>query len=122
MTNVNLNFDNLDAAVDQAFNEAMFLLGREMTKAISDNVWQWPNPPSPRNIVDTGRLRGSQQLTFPASGTALFAWPVDYALYVHEGYTMKNGVTFPGRPWTTYALQSFDISRTMSRLLQQSVL
>ena len=118
---VNLNFGSIDPAIDQAFEEAMFLLGREMTKAISDNIWQWPNPPSPRNIVDTGRLRGSQQLTFPTPGTALFAWPVDYALFVHEGYTMKNGATFPGRPWTQVALQDFDVSRTMSQLLQQNL-
>jgi len=117
----NINFSAVDQALNEAFKEAMFLLGQEFTKAITDNVWDWPNPPSPRNIIDTGRLRSSQQVNFQEEGVATFSWPVDYAIYVHQGYTMRDGSTFPGRPWTTKALETFDVSATISTILQRKL-
>ncbi|PHJ69143.1 hypothetical protein VF14_03130 [Nostoc linckia z18] len=115
----NLDFSNVDRALDAAFRETMFLLGREFTKSITDNVWQWPNPPSPRNIIDSGRLRSCQQLTFQGTGKATFAWPVDYSFYVHQGYTMPDGTTIPGRPWTTHALARFNVTRTVGIIVQR---
>ncbi|HLO87632.1 MAG TPA: hypothetical protein VK203_21865 [Nostocaceae cyanobacterium] len=118
MTRVSLDFSAVDRQAELAFKQTMLLLGRQFTQAITSNIWDWPNPPSPRNIINTGRLRSSQQLTFPAPGQALFAWPVDYALYVHQGYTMSNGAVFPGRPWTTYALNNFNVPRVYQQVLQ----
>ncbi|MBD0266155.1 MAG: hypothetical protein ICV85_12775 [Tolypothrix sp. T3-bin4] len=121
MTNNNLDFGDIDRALDAAFKETMFLLGREFTKSITSNVWDWPNPPSPRNIIDTGRLRSSQQLTFQGTGQAIFTWPVDYALYVHEGYTMPDGSVFPGRPWTRQTLDNFDVYGVLATNIQRKL-
>ncbi|MEH2467854.1 hypothetical protein [Nostoc sp.] len=117
----NLDFSNVDRALDAAFKEAMFLLGREFTKSITANVWQWPTAPSPRNIVDTGRLRSSQQISFQGVGSATFAWPVDYALYVHQGYTMSDGTVIPGRPWTTQAMSTFDVVATLGTIIRRNI-
>lgn len=117
----NIDFSGAERAVDAAFKEAMFLLGREFTKSITANIWQWPNPPSPRNIVDTGRLRSSQQISFQGVGQATFSWPVDYSFYVHQGYTMPDGTVIPGRPWTTYALARFDVTRTVGNIIRRNI-
>ncbi|MHC5897578.1 hypothetical protein [Nostoc sp.] len=117
----NIDFSNVERAIDVAFKEAMFLLGREFTKSITSNIWQWPTAPSPRNIIDTGRLRSSQQMSFQGVGQVTFAWPVDYSFYVHQGYTMPNGTVIPGRPWTTHALATFDVTRTVSTILRRNL-
>ncbi|MFM6139570.1 MAG: hypothetical protein ACKPCP_36440 [Sphaerospermopsis kisseleviana] len=82
---------------------------------ITDERWDWPRPPSPRDIVDTGRLRDSQSQPFyEAKSTGLQAtirWnPVDPE--TGEGYAYKvwagevvNGQIRPGRPWTETAIE-----------------
>lgn len=106
----NLNFQDLDAAINRAFKQTMFLLGREMTKTITD-----------QGLVDTGRFRSSQQLTFNQDGSAMFAWNVDYAIYLYLGHTLPDGTFVPGCPWTIIAMQNFGIAETMTILLQQEL-
>ena len=68
----------LDLRIDDALNEAWddfsAYLGRRFTKEISDEKWDWPRDPSPRDIVDTGNLRRSLRITrglaLPPSGVA----------------------------------------------------
>lgn len=69
------------------------------TSEISDPKWNWPRDPSPRDIVDTGALRASQQRTDLPDGVR-WSWGVNYAAEVHEGATFKNGLQNPARPWT----------------------
>lgn len=45
---------------DKAFRETALLLGRAFTTAITSPVWDWHD--GPRDIVDTGQLRASQQM------------------------------------------------------------
>lgn len=71
----------------------------EFTNEISDPKWEWPRQPSPRDIVDTGLLRASQQRTDTPDGVR-WSWGVEYAAQVHEGETLRNGETRPARPWT----------------------
>jgi len=64
-------------------------------------------PYSPRDIVDMGGLKASQQ-RFDMPNATLFRWTGngerDYALFVHDGYTPKllgrDCRPVPGRPWT----------------------
>tara|TARA_R110000868_G_scaffold104310_2_gene287328 strand:- start:259 stop:750 length:492 start_codon:yes stop_codon:yes gene_type:complete len=65
---------------------------------------------SPRDIVDTGAFRASQQRrTEGNTGTQLvYSWgnsSVPYALMIFQGYTTKSGTTLPGRDWITPALE-----------------
>lgn len=71
----------------------------QFTSEISDPKWSWPHAPSPRDIVDTGALRASQQRTDLPDGVR-WSWGVNYAAEVHEGATYKNGGQKPARPWT----------------------
>ena len=113
-----LKIDQINAATERAFTETAFILGREFTRVISEpRTWAgWDNS---RDIVDTGQLRSSQQLVFTAPLEAIYSWPVEYAAYVHEGYTLRNGTRVEGRPWTVVAQQEFDTQQAFIRAYQQ---
>lgn len=109
----------LTAAADDAANKAakqtFTQLNAEFQKAITAKRWPWPNPPSPRDIVDTGSLRQSN--TFSVAGTsAVFRWTKDYASFVHEGGIDGGRQNFPPRPWTDAVLygengfQKYDVA------------
>lgn len=103
----------INAAAQRAFSETAFLLGREFTRVISEPR-TWDGFEGKRDIVDTGVLRASQQLVFPSPFTAVYSWPVEYAAYVHEGYTLRNGRELKGRPWTEIAQVEFDVEATFA--------
>lgn len=97
--------------------------------AIGSEVWAWPRETirrgsldssgkrgsgyrvtSPRNIVDQGRLRQSNE--YIVSGTlVLFKWTEPYAAAVHYGAEIhpwgdktRPKVRLPARPWTDAVL------------------
>lgn len=114
---VKVNPAGVEGAAAKAFKDTAFLLGREFTKSISSNIWEWPYGESPRDIVDQGQLRGSQLLVFLNDFEAEFSWNTDYAFYVHEGYTLGDGSVVPARDWTRHAQENFDIPGTFERLI-----
>jgi hypothetical protein len=65
------------------------------------------------DIVDTGRLRASQQLDFVSPNEARFSWNTEYALYVLLGFTYRNGREQPGRDWTKRRLEQLDVRRPL---------
>lgn len=103
----------LDLRIDDALNEAWddfsAYVGRRFTKEITDEKWEWPREPSPRDIVDTGNLRRSLRITRGLNPNQLetyFDWTAPYAATVHDGAVFKatdaegNARTMPARPWT----------------------
>lgn len=105
------------AALEQPFKETNELLGRNMQKQITDNKWSWPSSPSPRDIVDTGRLRQSYQ-PFPQGLAYEHSYNVEYALAVHEGAMLANGGSLPARPWIRVALREFGFAKVFEKLAQ----
>lgn len=118
MTKVTINASKLSRAADEAFRETCFLLGAELTKVISE---PGAFDGFPGDIVDTGQLRASQDLQFVGGSEARFSWSTDYALYVHEGYTLRNGRSQPGRPWTKLANQRLDSQKVFQTLLREKL-
>lgn len=114
-----LNIAQINDAVKTAFKDTALLLAAENTKAISEVGAFGSHPDS--DIVDTGRLRSSQQLDFTGDTTADLSWPVEYALYVHEGYVLRNGRVVIGRPWSELARDRLDVQRTFSTLLEEEL-
>jgi hypothetical protein len=115
-----LNVPQLDAAAVAAFKETAFLLGREFSRVITEPRY-WQATGDVRDIVDRGQLRSSQQLTFTQPLEAVYSWPVEHAIYQHEGYELRNGERVEGRPWTTIALQEFDVQETFRRLYERNL-
>ena len=108
----------IEAELTRAFKSTMFALGVKFNEEISSNKWPWIAAPSPRDIVDTGRLRSSQSLEFESPTQAIFSWATEYAVYVHEGVQFRNGTRTPARRWTESALNNFDLEQAISNELE----
>jgi hypothetical protein len=106
-------------AVQAATKRLSEVLDVQFTNEISAVKWDYPTPPSVRDIVDTGRLRASQTRTINPDGSVTFTWPVEYATQVHEGGVGLNGQRFPGRPWTRTPLA--EAPETFATLLRDEL-
>ena len=116
MARISLNVKKINPIIAKSFRATALLLSREFTMVISD-PGAFPEFPG-QDIVDTGALRRSQQVGFPSPTTALYQWPVEYALYVHEGYTRQNGTVVPARRWTQEGLRRFDFQGTINKIVK----
>lgn len=101
--------DSLSDAFEEAAQEALLRTALELdaqfTDEISNPKWNWPNEPSPRDIVDTGRLRASQTRVVNPDASITFSWPVEHATTAHDGgFFVGSEQPFPGRPWTELPL------------------
>lgn len=112
--------DDILAALPGPFRETNEIYQRRAQQAITENRWQWPVQPSPRDIVDQGGLRDSYR-GFPVPPFSYdHAWggeDVAYALAVHEGARLQEG-NQPARPWAITALDEFDFAGTFARLVR----
>jgi hypothetical protein len=91
-------------AKQAAMAELTNWLDRRFREEITSPEWDFPTPPTVRDIVNTGRLRDSQEHTTSPEDGIRFTWSAPYAAQVHEGGVGLNGQRFPGRPWTTEPL------------------
>jgi len=115
-----LNIPEINQAAENAFRQTALLLSREFTKVITEPR-TWLGFEDQRDIVDTGRLRSSQQMVFIGSLTCIFSWPTEYAAPVHDGYTLRNGRRVEGRPWTDIARQQLDVAAAFASFYQQEL-
>lgn len=115
---IEIDSDRIEGELTRAFKSVIFALGVKFTEEISSNKWAWISNPTPRDIVDTGRLRSSQSLEFDSPTEAVFNWATDYAVYVHEGVQFRNGTRTPPRRWTESALYDFDFEQAIANELE----
>lgn len=105
-----------------------------LDKALESKTWDWPNVTlrqngetvrSPRNIVDTGKLKASlafKERNFTTKTTIEIIYKTPYAAIVHYGGKIRpygdkrrDPVFIPGRPWVmavfrgTHGIDKFDI-------------
>lgn len=115
------NLDRLNGAIAESFEATVEAFAEQCQTEIESDKWEWPRTThrqngevvtSPRNIVDTGRLRDSQRIEIEGD-SAVVEWAADYALKVHEGI-VENGFLKPGRPWTETALEEIDLEQVMA--------
>jgi hypothetical protein len=101
-----------------SFQDTVKELKEPLEESITSTIWEWPRETkrqsgeivfTPRNIVDTGQLKDSQQLFFESWTYAIWRWDTEYALYVHEGYTTQSGTDMPARQWVTNTLDNINI-------------
>lgn len=115
-----LKINEFNKASVKAFQETALILGREFTRVITEPRY-WKAFDDVRDIVDLGQLRSSQRVVFNNPTTALFSWNTEYAVYVHEGYTLRNGTVVQGRPWTQIAIQEFDLQSQFAEAYRSSL-
>lgn len=102
------------AAVDIGQDAMADELNKQLQLAITSEIWTWPRSPSPRDIVDTGALKKSQQMRKNGRRGVLYSWSVGYAQFVHDGVVLRNGTVLPARPWTKVALEKADLPRVFN--------
>lgn len=90
-----LNLKRFEDVLEGAVRDTGEDLERHLVGVFDDPVWQWPantkrkggqTVGSPRNVVDSGDLRGSQTLDNTARFALEFEWSVPYATTVFEGH------------------------------------
>ena len=113
-------------------------LDAAFANAIGDSGYKWPRQTqrrngrvvgSPRDIIDTGNLDSSQQLS---RNDDVWTWTWNpksddgfgYALLVHEGATLSNGTQYPARRWTAVATKKFkpvaQFARNLRRITRET--
>jgi hypothetical protein len=99
----------LREVVGEAWERFSAHVDSELTRHITEPKWYWPRGESPRDIVDTGDLRKSQEMAInprPGVMETKYRWTVPYAPAVHDGAVFKatdaegNPKTMTARPWT----------------------
>lgn len=119
----------LDSAISKAFEETVEAYGDECRTAIESPIWKWDGYTlrkngdfvgSPRDIVDTGELRDSQQEPEFEGDTATIEWTAEHAGNVHEGID-SNGNPMPARPWTEEAARNTDFEGIMGEALKREL-
>lgn len=111
-----LNTQQIKQTIAVSMGETVAAIDDAFKQAIDKPLYPWQNSTrrrsgeiafSPRNIVDLGNLRNSQNYKQTGTTTYLFSWDVPYSGLVHEGgYTQgKNPRYYPGRPWITWGIK-----------------
>jgi hypothetical protein len=111
-----IDINGILAAVDSAWAEEVKEIDMAMVEAISDERHRWPNQTlrqngeiagSPRDIVDTGGMLGSQYKNTIMPGEVKFGWTEDNPELNHNGgMSTYNGHRYyhTPRPWTQHAI------------------
>jgi hypothetical protein len=104
-----MNEQLLREVVSEAWERFSAHVDSELTRHITEPKWPWPRGENPRDIVDTGDLRKSQEMAInsrPGVMETKFRWTAPYAAAVHDGAVYKETDsegqprTRPARPWT----------------------
>lgn len=78
----------------------------------------------PGDIVDQGYLAGSKSVKLSGPYRRIISYgdnSAPYALFVHEGYTLRNGREQPGRPWITEAIRDVDLPTTFAQFFEEKL-
>jgi len=106
--------------VKLAFLKAGEELGAKYRETIEDPN-AFPEFPG-QDIVDRGDLRDSQKMTIIGDSQIQFSWDVLYAIYVLNGYTLRNGKVQPGRNWISQTHKSFNFELALIKHLGQTLI
>lgn len=129
----------LRSQLERISNDALGAVAEEFGQVLRAKIespeWAWPRQTkrrngstvgSPRDIVDSGRLRDSQALVKISNSQYRFEWdPVDpesgypYGIIAHEG--AEGGTSYPARRWTEAALAEFDLEKALAREIAKRV-
>ena len=128
--------DRILKGIEKAFRTCAAELDGRFDEAISGSHWDWPRTSqrglpgttvgqlakahkagqgnsvgSPRNIIDSGDLKGSKVMNLQGFA-AEWTWSVEYAAAVHDGAVIHPWgnkkaakVELPARPWTNAVLE-----------------
>lgn len=124
-----LNFNKIHQRIEDALDITAEVANTAFKDAIEQPLYEWPRTTvrksgevvsTPRNIVDTGDLRDSQEHQKVDELNHQFSWNVPYAIQVHEGAVLKSGTELPARPWTREAIARTDLTEVFTEAFNGS--
>jgi hypothetical protein len=108
----------LRGTCQRTFEMSMDWADKDFDQQMASEKWQWTNKQtkrkngeivgSPRDIVDTASLIQSKKRDPVNSSITEFIWEDEVAELVHDGGAMKNGGSYPARPWTEPTVDELD--------------
>jgi len=117
-----IDFSFLGDAIDRAFDRLVAEFEDLQIEQLETVKWEWYRNTkrqsgqvvsSPRDIVDTGKLRDSLNVTDVGDAHVRYEYQEDYAGLVHQGFdgVGKAGQpeSYPARPWVTTTVDENDL-------------
>lgn len=127
-----LNPKALDRAAARAFRKTVNQVESELTRAFDKPVWDWDGQTqrrngevagSPRNIVDSGKLRDSQQpaqYTGPLNAQVVWTAPHAPAVFLGAVYRTRQ-YSLPARNLPRRVLNELDLGRIFQQRLAEEL-
>lgn len=118
MADIEINWRDIDKALEKGFKDSVYAYGAEITKVISRPRF-WDGFGDVRDIVDLGQLRASQVIEFNSPLEATISYTAEHADWIHNGTTR---VVFGGRivrvaprPFLRIAAEEMNLNRVMEK-------
>lgn len=118
----------------ESFNEMVGEFAQEINFQIKDTKWNWPRETvrknggvvgSPRDIVDTGKLKNSQFIEDVSDTYKVIGYTADHAALVHEGYQIERNdgtvTDVPARPFIDTAIEDYNPIEAYSEILKEKL-
>lgn len=115
-----MSWASFEDTLKQRFVSMNNTLADDMADNITNPIWTYPRDTlrsdgsiagSPRDIVDTGELAGSQ-VSLPTSSTTFkHEWQAPHSKLAQVGYITDTGALVPARDWIAKALADKGLAR-----------
>lgn len=124
---VRVGLVNLDALFERAFARTVRAYGEQVQREFESPLWEWPRTTrrsggriagSPRDLVDTGALKRSQQPPQVVGLNARITWTADHAAEVFAGVVGKDRQSKPARNLPLYVAERFNFGQSFLEALE----
>lgn len=121
-----INAAKLNRAIQKGFQQTVEDFAAQCTEEIESEKWQWDGitfrsngqvVSSPRDIVDTGELRDSQQISVEGDKAAV-AYTAKHSINAHEGSPADN---YPARPFMRSAAMAKNWNKELAKNIKASL-
>lgn len=128
MANLVFNKSGFERGLSRGLSLFAQDLNSFLRDAIESPLYPWPGftqrrsgerVGSPRNIVDLGEFRDSQQYSFPSPLTILFEWTAEHSVLVFAGFTTRAGNTYPPRNPVLQVVNTVDLAGALASRLRE---
>lgn len=115
MAKVTIDVARISKAAQAAMGQTALVIHRQAIMVIAE---PGAFPGFPGDIIDTTTLQKNQQPPEVTGRQAILRNTVDYAFWVHEGYTRIDETVVEGRPWMTEAVKRANPQATFETILK----
>jgi hypothetical protein len=130
-----IDFSVLEDAINRAFDRLVAEFEDLQIEQLEAVKWAWADRKtvrssgqvvgSPRDIVDTGKLRDSLEVMDMGNSHVRYEYGEDYAGLVHQGFDgagqAGQPVSYPARPWVVGAYEENDLLEIFAEYLAEEL-